>query len=888
MMSSDQIAAENETRPTIYLKDYQPPAFRIEQVDLDFDLQEEGTRVKCRMVLQKLAADQDDLVLDGDAGLKLLSITLDGQPVAADRLHRQDETLRIKAVPDHFTLETVVEIEPQKNDRLEGLYRSGGQFCTQCEAEGFRNITFFLDRPDVMSIYHVRITADKALYPVLLSNGNLVDSGDLANGRHFALWHDPFQKPSYLFALVAGDLDCLKDHFTTRSGRDVSLNIYARTHDLPKCRHAMESLKRAMRWDEEVYGLEYDLSIFNIVAVSDFNMGAMENKSLNIFNTKYVLADPEISTDDDFDHVEGVIAHEYFHNWTGNRITCRDWFQLSLKEGLTVFRDQEYSSDQGSRAIKRIQDVRILRAHQFAEDDGPMAHPVRPESYMEINNFYTVTVYNKGAELIRMMHRILGADGFHRGMDLYVQRHDGQAVTCDDFVAAMEDANGADLSHFALWYSQAGTPHLDVHEDWDDKTKTYSLYFKQYINPTPGQSTKAALHIPVLMGLIGPNGGEMAARLIEGDADQTDKGLLLHVKEAEAVYRFTDLAAKPVPSLLRQFSAPVQLSSPADDEQKHFLVRHDQDEFSRWEACQDLMIDAILKGVSAISQQKPMPDVSQLIESCAALLKDADRDPAFTAEILSMPSEAYIGQKMTPVAVDAIHEAHQYLKKALAEGLASQWRDLYDQLANKGPYELTAEHKARRALRSVALLYLCFGGDSDPALKHYQTADNMSDRLAALRILSHSDDDDLRERIFADFYNRLAHEPLAIDKWFAMQALSLRPDCLDRVKSLLRHDAFSLRNPNRLRALVGSFAAGNQLRFHDISGEGYRFLGKIVGEVDRFNPQTAARLILPLSTHKRFDPKRSAMMTSVLRDLAANKDLSRDVYEILTKSISEK
>ncbi|GER06953.1 aminopeptidase N [Iodidimonas muriae] len=872
---------------TIFLKDYEAPAFAVESIALCFDLREKGTRVLSTMTVVRQSENMPNLVLDGDPQMDLLSIKLDGTPLPAGRISRAGEQLTIKDMPASGVLEIEVEIEPQNNARLEGLYKSGGNFCTQCEAQGFRNITFFPDRPDVMTRFTVRIEADKAAYPVLLSNGNRIEQGDLGAGRHFAVWEDPFKKPAYLFALVAGDLGVLSDQFTTRSGRTVALHIYAKARDLPKCQHAMDSLKRAMRWDEEVYGLEYDLDIYNIVAVSDFNMGAMENKSLNIFNTKYVLADPQIATDTDFDNVEGVIAHEYFHNWTGNRVTCRDWFQLSLKEGLTVFRDQEYSADQASRSIKRIHDVKTLRAFQFPEDAGPLAHPIRPDSYIEINNFYTVTVYNKGAEVIRMMHRLLGVEGFRRGMDLYFQRHDGQAVTCDDFVAAMEDANGADLGQFRLWYAQAGTPELTIEDHWEESTGRYELHIKQSVPQTPGQTEKAPMHMPFLLGLIGPNGQEMDAELVAGEGTRHDAGWLLHIRQSDNRYQFSGLGSRPIPSLLRGFSAPVTIKASLNRADKLFLTAHDSDPFARWEACQDVMIETLLDLVKAVDAGQPLDVGQDLIDACEKILEDAQSDPAFAAELMTLPGEAYIGQMMDVVAVDAIHHARIHLRHVLAHALESHWRRLYREMTDT-VFGLSPEQKSRRALKNVALIYLAALGDNETARTHYAQSNNMTDRLAALQVLVNGSDDAARDAAFADFYDRFEMEDLAIDKWFALQALSDKPDTLKTVRTLRNHSAFSLRNPNRLRALVGSFASGNQLRFHAVSGEGYAFLSDIVKHVDQLNPQTAARLVLPLIRHERYDPVRAGLMRKQLQALLNVDGLSKDVYEIVSKSLMTK
>lgn len=879
--------ADAPSPQTVYLKDYRPPAFRIETVDLRFDLGEELTRVTATLdIRRKEDRPGDALMLHGGQDLALISLSIDGETVPEAHFSRDGETLTVDQVPDSFRLEAVTELKPQENTALEGLYKSGGMFCTQCEAEGFRKITFFLDRPDVMAVYTVRIEADKARYPVLLSNGNRVESGGLGGDRHYAVWHDPFPKPSYLFALVAGDLGRLSDDFTTRSGRAVTLNIFAAEADLPKCRHAMDSLKRAMAWDEERYGLEYDLDVFNIVAVSDFNMGAMENKSLNVFNTKYVLADPETATDQDYDGIEAVIAHEYFHNWTGNRITCRDWFQLSLKEGLTVFRDQQYSADQSSEAVKRIEEVRGLRAVQFPEDAGPMAHPVRPDNYIEINNFYTPTVYNKGAEVIRMMHTLLGERGFRAGMDLYFERHDGEAVTCDDFAAAMADANGADFAQFKLWYSQAGTPRLTLRGHFDADAKQYRLTVRQDLPDTPGQTGKAPMHIPLMMGLIGPNGEEMEAALEGGDArgERRGGGWLLHVTAPEQAFVFEGVGSKPVPSLLRGFSAPVNLDSGLSREDRLFLLAHDKDSFVRWEAGQALMLETILGLIDRHRGGEAMTLDEDLVEAVAALLADDDADPALIAEAVMLPGDGYIGQQLGSIDPEAIFQARQFVRRSLGERLTERWRAAYD--ANRtGAYSVAPGDKSRRSLKNASLAYLCAGGAGlDLAREQYRSADNMTDRMAALRQMADSDAPE-RAEVLADFYRRFKDDALVIDKWFTAQALSIRAGTLDDVIALTDHPAFSYKNPNRLRSLIGAFASANQVRFHDPSGRGYRFLVDTVLKVDPINPQAAARMLAPLARWKRFEDGRAALMKAELERLARTEPLSRDVYEIASKSL---
>lgn len=815
-------------------------------------------------------------------------MALDGEALAEGGYRIEGDKLVICGVPDSFSLTIATRIKPQENLALEGLYKSSGNYCTQCEAEGFRRITYYPDRPDVLSVFSVRIEADKAKYPLLLSNGNLVEEGDLADSRHFARWDDPFPKPAYLFALVAGDLATLEESFTTRSGREVALKIHAAAGDLDKCGHAMESLKKSMKWDEEVFGLEYDLDEYNIVAVSDFNMGAMENKSLNVFNTKYVLARADTATDTDFDGIEGVIAHEYFHNWTGNRVTCRDWFQLSLKEGLTVFRDEEFSSDMGSRAVKRIEDVRALREHQFPEDAGPMAHPVRPESFIEINNFYTMTVYHKGSEVIRMMHRLLGAERFRKGMDLYFQRHDGQAVTCEDFAAAMEDASGVDLSQFRLWYSQAGTPALDVTGEYDAAAREYRLRVKQSCPSTPGQSAKKPMHIPLAVGLLDSAGQDLDIEAPEG-SEKLGGDFVLHVKQPEEVFVFKEITEEPTPSLLRGFSAPVTLKSDLSRDQQMFLMAHDGDSFARWEAGQTVAGEIIHDLVGDIEAGNALKLGGDFVDAVSALVRDEDTDKALLAKALVLPSEVYLGQSMPVVPVDALHQARDFVRQALATRLYDDWLALYRGLSSNAAYSLEGPEKARRALKNVALGYLMLSEEDEArelAHAQFHTADNMTEALAALATISASDDPG-REGALAVFYEKWQGEPLVIDKWFALQASSPRHDTLSVVQTLTAHPAFTMKNPNRMRALVGGFAVLNQVRFHDASGDGYRFLADAVIELNGFNPQVAARMLGPLVQWRRFDQARQALMRGELERILALEGLSPDVFEVVSKSLKD-
>jgi aminopeptidase N len=875
----------HQTPQPILLKDYRPPAWRIGTVDLTFDLHAAETRVTNVMSVAPATANPGDLMLDVGEGVEIISVAVNDQALAPADYARTPTHLVMAAPSGGATLTIVTRINPQANTQLMGLYMSGGAFCTQCEAEGFRRITPFLDRPDVMATYRVTLRADKAAFPVLLANGNPVAARDLDDGRHEAVWDDPHPKPCYLFAVVAGQLEAFADQFTTRSGRVVALNIWVAPADLDRCAHAMAALKRSMLWDEQVYGREYDLDVFNIVAVGDFNFGAMENKGLNIFNSKYVLAKPETATDMDFDAVEGVIAHEYFHNWTGNRVTCRDWFQLSLKEGLTVYRDQEFSADMGSRPLKRIEDVRTLRAIQLPEDASPLAHPVRPESYIEISNFYTATVYNKGAEVIRMMATLLGPQRFRAGMDLYFERHDGQAVTCEDFVRAMEDAGGIDLGQFRRWYAQAGTPRVAVSLAHDPRTAIATLTFTQTIPDTPGQTAKQPMHIPIRMALLGAASGQALPVGIDGGPAAPEH--LLEVREARQVVRVTGVTERPVPSLLRGYSAPIILEVPINRSDLAFLSAHDDDPFNRFEALQRLALTAVQEQIAARAKGASAITVDPLlIDAFGRTLTDTALDPALVAEAVLLPTEAYIGDQMTQVDVDGIHAVRQAFRKTLSAKLFDRWRDVYHANSDAA-YAFTREAKARRRLKNVALQYLMAGDDHEATATAYLQfcdADNMTDQIAALSALASSNAVE-RPLALDQFYQRWAGDALVIDKWFSLQAFSLRPDTLGQVMALTRHPAFTIANPNRLRSLVGAFSA-NQARFHDASGAGYRYLADQVLSVDPLNAQTAARLVAPLGRWRRFEPARAALMRAQLERIAAHPGLSKDVFEMASKSLA--
>jgi aminopeptidase N len=878
-MPADAIATDAAPRE-IRLADYAPPDFLIDTVDLRFDLDEAATTVVARLTVRRNPAAPADapLHLDGEA-LTLVRLTCNGVALAPGDYHTVKGGLTIPDLPDACTLELETRIAPKDNTELSGLYVSGGNYFTQCEAQGFRRITYFPDRPDVMSRYTTTIIGS---CPVMLSNGNPGPVTDLSDGRRSITWTDPHPKPCYLFALVAGDLVSVKDSFTTRSGRPVELGIYVRRGDEDRCAHAMRSLKTSMTWDEDVFGLEYDLDVFNIAAVSDFNMGAMENKGLNVFNTKYVLARPETATDTDYQGIETVIAHEYFHNWTGNRVTCRDWFQLSLKEGLTVYRDQEFSADQGSRAVKRIGDVRGLRAAQFREDAGPLAHPVQPASYLAIDNFYTATVYNKGAEVIRMMATIIGRSAFRRGIDLYFARHDNHAVTIDDFVQAMQDASGVDLQSFKLWYHQAGTPEISVEEAYDPATKRYLLTIRQATKPTPGQPDKYPQVIPVAMGLLDGNGQPLATRL-QGDPDAVAGTRILLATQAENRFEFVDVASPPVPSLLRDFSAPVKLSGLTPDRLR-FLAAHDTDPFVRWDSGQQFAASVLLDMVAAIQAGGEPATDPALIEAMASTL---DQEPAFAAEALALPGEATLADKMDTVDVDAIHAARDTARSAIGQALSGRLRALYDKLTDSSAYTIDGPAIGRRSLRNACLSYLVAGGDASAvplAKAQFDAARNMTDVLAALGILSGVDSPQ-RVQALETFYQAWRGDPLVLDKWFAIQALSPLPGTAQAVQALKTHPDFDLRNPNRIRALVSSFA-GNQVRFHDRSGAGYRLYADTIVQLDPTNSQVAARMVSPLGQWRRFDAARQLLMKAELQRILDLPGLSRNTFEMASKSIA--
>ncbi|XP_022002157.1 puromycin-sensitive aminopeptidase isoform X1 [Helianthus annuus] len=880
----------------IFLKDYKLPEYYFDTVDLSFSLGEEKTIVSAKIsIVPRVDGAASPLVLDG-VDLKLISVKINGNELKEGDFHLDARHLILTSPPSgNFILETVTEILPQKNTSLEGLYKSSGNFCTQCEAEGFRKITFYQDRPDIMAKYTCRIEADKSLYPVLLSNGNLIEQGDLEGGKHFALWEDPFKKPCYLFALVAGQLESRDDTFTTCSGRKVALRIWTPPEDLPKTEHAMYSLKAAMKWDEEVYGREYDLDIFNIVSVPDFNMGAMENKSLNIFNSKLVLASPETATDADYAAILGVIGHEYFHNWTGNRVTCRDWFQLSLKEGLTVFRDQEFSSDLGSRTVKRIGDVSKLRIYQFSQDAGPMAHPVRPHSYIKMDNFYTVTVYEKGAEVVRMYKTLLGSQGFRKGTDLYFQRHDGQAVTCEDFFAAMRDANDADFANFLLWYSQAGTPVVKVTSSYNAEAHTFSLKFSQTVPPTPGQPIKEPMFIPVAAGLLDSNGKDMPLSSIYHDGKlesvacggQPVNTTVLRVTKAEEEFVFTDVPEKPIPSLLRGYSAPIRLHSDLTDNDLFFLLAHDSDEFNRWEAGQILARNIMLSQVVNFQKDNALVLDPQFVHGIKCILLDSSLDKEFIAKAITLPGEGEIMDMMEVADPDAVHAVRKFIRKQLASELKQELINLVKENRSTEKYVFDHANMARRALKNTALGYLASLEDeeiTELVLHEYKTATNMTDQFSALAAIAQKPGK-ARDDALADFYNQWQHDYLVVNKWFALQSSSDIPGNVENVHKLLSHPAFDLKNPNKVYSLIGGFCA-SPVNFHAKDGSGYKFLGEIVVQLDKLNPQVASRMVSAFSRWKRYDETRQNLAKAQLEMIVSANGLSENVYEIASKSLA--
>ncbi|HRD70733.1 MAG TPA: aminopeptidase N [Legionella sp.] len=854
---------------TVYLENYQPPVFKIETVHLNFDLYDNHALVTNTMHL--IRQHQGALQLNGEA-LELVRISINDIELETTAYKIDSMGLTIENCPDDLILSIVTRINPQENTELSGLYRSNHLFCTQCEAEGFRRITYFLDRPDVLATYTTRVSADKKYYPVLLSNGNLIDSGSSPDGRHWVVWQDPFKKPSYLFALVAGDLACVSDAFITASGRTVALKIYVEPGNEDKCTHAMESLKKSMRWDEEVYGREYDLDIFMIVAVSDFNMGAMENKGLNIFNSKYILARSDTATDQDFADVEGVVAHEYFHNWTGNRVTCRDWFQLSLKEGLTVFRDQEFSRDMNSRPVNRIMDVKQLRCTQFPEDAGSMAHPVRPQAYQEINNFYTATIYNKGAEVIRMQHTLLGEDGFRKGMDLYFDRHDGQAVTIDDFVAAMEDTNHVDMTQFKRWYNQAGTPELHVSSSYSAGTLTLTL--RQSCPVTPDNLPKQPFHIPVRVAFFDAKGEQMA-NIPE----------ILELKEEEQHFIYNNLKERPVISLLRDFSAPVKLNDALTQDELLFLLRYETDGYAKWDAAQRLILNCLNECLKHKSEEWFIPE--SLIEAMKHVLLDESLEPDLRAELLTPPGFEEVAATLKCVDVTAVEAVRDYFRQQLGIQLFAETGEVYRKLWQAEDHQMNGTAYGRRKLRNVCLWFM-MKANEDKVLTtcqdQFALAQTMTDQITSFALLVNSLNKSSRAKAIEDFYRQWSTDDLVLDKWFSIQATSELPNTLTEVKKLIQHPSFSMKNPNKVRALIGAFCQANPRNFHAIDGSGYAFLGDMLLILDGINPQIAARLATPFTRWQRYDKTRQNLMKIQLERLA-EEELSRDLQEVVMKSL---
>ncbi len=876
---------------TTFLKDYRPLDYVVDSIDLTFHLDPDCTRVEsCLRVRRREGVSAAAVFALYGRDISLQSVALDGSPLPASRYRLDDENLVLVDPPREFTLDVTTQIEPAKNTELQGLYVSNGKFFTQCEAEGFRRITYFPDRPDVLSRYQTTIIADRTQFPVLLSNGNPVDRGDGPGNTHWVRWQDPFPKPSYLFALVAGDFACVEDDYTTVSGRRVSLRMFVEHGDEDKCLHALASLQRAMRWDEDTYGREYDLDIYMVVAVGDFNMGAMENKGLNIFNSKYVLASAATATDQDYQAIESIIGHEYFHNWSGNRVTCRDWFQLSLKEGFTVFRDQEFTSDLHSRGVKRINDVNILRTQQFREDAGPAAHPVRPESYIEINNFYTVTIYNKGAEVVRMLRTLVGAETFRRATDLYFSRFDGQAVTTDDFVAAVEEVSGLDLSQFKLWYSQAGTPTVDVEGVVDEGARRYRLTLRQSCPPTPGQPQKSPFCIPVAVAFFSPVTAQRLPVRLHGDAGpwRDEQTLTLVAPEQTFVFEFKDPVAAPIPSLLRGFSAPVKLNAKPPVEDLLFLWANDDDEFNRWEAGQHLAIDELLRLIQAQRSGAAATVADAYVEGFAKNLQSTELNRLFQAQLLRIPDEIYVSEFTSPIDPQLIHDAWRQMRRELAERLEKTLTAVFDANNRHEPYSIDPLAIGRRAVKYACLAFMTELPDPRHVrlvYDEYRRADNMTDRISALAILANLE---CEERFHAlnEFYETWQDNANVLDKWFAVQAASRLSDALDAVRSLTDHPRFKPTNPNRVRALLGTFCFNNPVNFHRPDGAGYAFVKSWILKIDRLNPQLSARLVSSFAQWRKFEPQRRAKMEAQLREMAAAPDLSKDLYEMVSRFLN--
>ena len=875
---------------TTFLRDYTPPDFLIKTVDLCFSLDETLTKVSSHLTISRnpdAKQQTSPLILNGEQ-LELISIKLTDRLLSESEYKLSETELTIAKVPSEFSLNIETQIKPSANTSLSGLYVSRNIFCTQCEAEGFRRITYFLDRPDVLASYTTTIIADKTRYPVLLSNGNKIATKKLANNQHSVTWEDPFKKPSYLFALVAGNLEFIEDKFVTKSARKVTLQIFFEKGQKEKCYHAMDSLKKAMTWDEQAYGREYDLDIFMIAVIDDFNMGAMENKGLNIFNSQTVLADPMSATDSDYSYVTKVVGHEYFHNWTGDRVTCRDWFQLSLKEGLTVFREQEFSETIGSAAIERINTVKLLRNLQFSEDAGPLAHPVQPDSYIEINNFYTMTIYEKGAEVIRMMKVLVGPELFRKGMDVYFERHDGQAVTIEDFIQSIEEGSGYDLQQFRLWYKQSGTPELHIEYHYKPEAKTFDLIVKQSCPPTPNQPTKKPVYLPLAMALLNAEGQAFALQLA-GESQGVAQQRVLTIKEKEQHFQFINVDSKPVPSLLRNFSAPVKLYVEYSDKDLAFLMQNDSDDFNRWDAVQQLAHRIVMRRLEQPSASDESANL--LIESYQGLLTSITKENnALFAELLNLPSEAYFSEQMKVVDVDGIHKTRLWLREKIASDLRDELLKLYKTYQDFKPYTFNETEQAQRRVKNTCLNYLMLLNDptiNDLAITQYQKADNITDSVSALSELVNNNVPE-SVQLLNDFYEKYQTNTLIVCKWLAIQAYAPLSDTLQRVKSLLKHPAFDWKNPNKIRSLIGAFCTGNQVQFHQISGEGYVFLSEQIQHLDKLNPQIAARLLRPLTHWQRFDKTRRELMRDQLEQIVKTPGVSPDVYEIASKSLVSK
>ena len=892
--SSLALVMRTDTPQTIYRLDYTPPPYWVDQIEIGFDLDPAATRVANRLTMTRNPdSNTATLSLHGEE-LELVALRMNGKALTKKDYRIANGMLQIPDAPDKVVLEIETITHPEKNTSLMGLYVSNGNFFTQCEAEGFRKITYFPDRPDVMTKFTVMLRADKEKYPVLLCNGNLIEEGELGDGRHYALWEDPFKKPAYLFALVAGNLVCQEQNITRNSGKDALLQVWVEEGNLDKTQHAMDSLINSIRWDESRFGLELDLDRFMIVAVGDFNMGAMENKGLNIFNTKFVLANPRIATDVDYANIESVVGHEYFHNWTGNRVTCRDWFQLSLKEGLTVFRDQEFSADMigtdSGRAGKRIEDVRLLRQAQFPEDAGPMAHPVRPDSYVEINNFYTVTIYEKGSEVVRMYQTLLGKEGFRKGMDLYFERHDGQAVTCDDFRAAMADANNRDLTQFERWYSQAGTPRVQVQAEYDEAQQTYELTLIQSCPPTPGQPEKLPFHIPVAVGLLDSHGADMPLQL-EGEESAGDTTRVLELTEAQQTFRFVNVKEKPIPSLLRDFSAPVILKFNYSDDELVFLMANDSDPFNRWEAGQRFATLRMLELISQVQGGAVLDDLSfpeaALCDAFRKTLTARSLDAAFRELALTLPSETMLSEQVDVIDPQIIHAVRQFLRRRLAGALRDEWFSAYEENQTPGDYSPDAVSAGKRALKNLALGYLIEVDDEEAhycGQSQYDLASNMTDRVAALAALINSSAPG-REVALEHFYDEFKDEALVVDKWFSLQAMSRTAD-VGVVRRLMQHSAFTLKNPNRARSLIFSFCNGNPSAFHAADGSGYEFWADQVIALNAINPQVAARLARTMDRWRKYTPALQEKMQAALERVAGSAHLSKDVLEVVGKALA--